>query len=312
MVFRAAYGYKVFLVAVCDATGNIVGGMPVAEVDGPVAGKRWVSFPFSDHCVILCDEERYKIILKDYLTRGLASNEFGSMEIRGDCPGAQARSAPYLLHQLKLRDDPGKIFIDFKKTQTQQCIRKAERSRIDVRIIQTQKAMEAFYRLMIMTRRSLGVPVQPKRFFMSLWSLVISRGHGSIFLAHLDGRPVAGAIFLTFKNTIVYKYSASDPTYRKLRPNNLVLWKAIEWGCANGYDRLDLGRTDRSHAGLRNFKLGYGASESEICYSYIYGSHGRVSPVRRYGNARWSKYLIRKSPAFVCRVIGELFYRNMG
>jgi hypothetical protein len=49
---------------------------------------------------------------------------------------------------------------------------------------------------------------------------------------------------MAWNGSLIYKYSASDPAYWRLRPNNLLLWRAIQWACENGYHTFDMGRTD--------------------------------------------------------------------
>ena len=105
----------------------------------------------------------------------------------------------------------------------------------------------------------------------SLWSRLIKSGLGFVVLAYKDSTPIAGALFLAWNGTLIYKYSASDPLYWRYRPNNLVLWTAIRWGCEHGYHLMDFGKTDLANQGLRDFKSGWGATETPLIYSYIGG-----------------------------------------
>ena len=42
----------------------------------------------------------------------------------------------------------------------------------------------------------------------------------------------------TNKQTITYKYGASDSAFLDLRPNHILLWTAIRWAAENGYTRV--------------------------------------------------------------------------
>jgi len=44
------YGYRPFVVALCDEKGEITAGLPLMEVNSWLTGRRWVSLPFTDHC----------------------------------------------------------------------------------------------------------------------------------------------------------------------------------------------------------------------------------------------------------------------
>jgi CelD/BcsL family acetyltransferase involved in cellulose biosynthesis len=125
-------------------------------------------------------------------------------------------------------------------------------------------------------------------------------------LVEVGGEAVAGAIFLTWNRTVVYKYGASDPRYWPLRPNNLLFWEAIKWACANGYERLNFGRTDLDSPSLRRFKLGWAASEQPLEYT-VFGAqqaNGRIEPPRIVRSA------IRRAPCWVVVALGEILYRR--
>jgi CelD/BcsL family acetyltransferase involved in cellulose biosynthesis len=147
--------------------------------------------------------------------------------------------------------------------------------------------------------------VHPRRFIQNLFRDVVGQGLGIVVVASMAERPIAAAVFLAWNRHLIYKYSASDPRYWTLRPNYLVLWTAIKWGCQHGYRLLDLGRTDSDSRGLRGFKDHWGGTEFPLAYSYL----GVTPP----GSApklvmRAAGKLIQASPPLVCRAIGELLY----
>ena len=120
---------------------------------------------------------------------------------------------------------------------------------------------------------------------------------------------MAAAVFLSFNGTLIYKYGASDPAALGKRPNNLLFLEAIRWGCANGMESLDLGRTDIGHESLREFKLSWGAEERTLEYHEL--AEGEPSS-NGLGMARRVAPLIRHSPPMVSRLIGEALYRYAG
>ena len=76
------------------------------------------------------------------------------------------------------------------------------------------------------------------------------------------------------RRTLTYKYGASDVAFLDRRPNNLLFAEAIGYGVEHGFERLDFGRTDYDNPGLRTFKLGWGATEHQLAYTYL-GAPGR-------------------------------------
>ena len=202
--------------------------------------------------------------------------------------------------------DSESVFARFKGSHTRG-IKRAFRNDLKADVMNSKVALDEFYRLHLLTRRKHGVPVQPRRYFERLYEEIIRTGIGFILSVMKEDRTIASSIFLLFSDTLIYKYGASDPRYLHLRPNNLLFWAAIEEGCSRGCAWLDLGKSDAGQAGLRRFKSGWGAEESELYYSYYPDVPGEgwfktilnnvVSPT------------IRHSPGIVCRMAGELFYK---
>jgi hypothetical protein len=166
-------------------------------------------------------------------------------------------------------------------------------------------AHNSFWRLHCATRRKLGVPVQPRAFFDAIWRCMIEPGHGYVLSAYLDTRPVASVLFLEHGPTVVYKFSASDPGLPDLRGPSAVLWEGIRTACEMGRARLDLGRTELAHQGLRYFKLGWGGEESTLTYTFL----GEAAPAESRGGEGAVGRMIQHSPTIVARTIGRVAYR---
>ncbi len=142
-----------------------------------------------------------------------------------------------------------------------------------------------------------------------MWRLVIAPRQGFVLLAYRGKLPIAGAVFLTSGRTVVYKYGASEPSFWPLRPNNLIFWDAIRWSCENGFAAFDFGRSDFDDRGLRNFKSGWGAVEKPLVYATVGSEPPRVGRLMGAG-ASVLPPLIRRSPLWLCRAIGEATYRH--
>ena len=231
------------------------------------------------------------------------------LEVHADLPGEDVHRRPRgVAHVLSLSPDPKLTFERFSRSQVQRNVRKAERVGLTLRRAETAEDLtESFYRLHLGTRRRLGVPVQPRRFFDLLWRLVIAPGHGFVLLAYRGTLPIAGAVFLTSGRTVVYKYGASEPSFWPLRPNNLIFWDAIRWSCENGFVAFDFGRSDFDNRGLRDFKSGWGAVEKPLIYATVGSEPPRGG---RMMGASVLPPLIRRSPLWLCRAIGEATYRH--
>jgi CelD/BcsL family acetyltransferase involved in cellulose biosynthesis len=307
LVLSESYGYRQFVLAVADERGRIEGGMPVMEIRERFRPPRWVSLPFTDRCPPLAVDKVTAARLVGLAERARERAGVARLEVHADVSGGGVhRRLRGVAHVLSLSPDPEVTFQGFSRSQVRRNVRKAQRSALTLRRADTAEDLtESFYRLHLRTRRRLGVPIQPRRFFDVLWRRVIAPQRGFVLLAYRAERPVAGAIFLTAGRTVVYKFGASEPSSWPLRPNNLIFWDAIRWSCENGFARFDFGRSDVDNRGLRNFKNGWGAVEEPLVYATLGAEPPRVG---RLSGAL--PPLIRRAPLWLCRAIGEAAYRR--
>jgi lipid II:glycine glycyltransferase (peptidoglycan interpeptide bridge formation enzyme) len=134
---------------------------------------------------------------------------------------------------------------------------------------------------------------------------------GIVALASIGGKIIAGAVFFHLGNRAIYKYGASDRNYQELRSNNLVIWKAIQWYCGQGYKRFDFGRTEEENTGLLQFKRGWGAAEYPINYlKYDFMQGAYVADHLKVTG--WHNHIFRRMPVPLLRIAGSIMYRHAG
>ena len=171
---------------------------------------------------------------------------------------------------------------------------------------------ETFYRLQGITRRRQGVPVQPRRYFDALWRNVIATKLGFLLVALVGDHPIAGAIFLEWNGTVVYKYGASDHSYWSLRPNDLIFWTAIQASLEKGHSTLDFGRSAFRDEGLKRYKSSWGAHELELAYTTFADRETSSSGAGHASADRAAQLIapvIRRSPVWFARWLGTAFYK---
>jgi CelD/BcsL family acetyltransferase involved in cellulose biosynthesis len=302
------YRYRGFAVAVREGDQRIRAGSPFLEVRTAVGRRRWISLPFTDECSPLAEDGSSLHRLAQAVAIVQASHRGPAIELRGTMDElGWRRAADAVTHELELTGGVDNVRRGFSRSQVVRNIARAEREHVVVRRASCREDLDAFYALHTRTRRRQGVPVQPRRFFERLWTRLIEPGLGSILLADTGERSaVAGALFLSFGGTTIYKFGASDPESWAQRPNHLIFWSAIQEACARGDRRFDFGRTDLANAGLRAFKAGWGARERPLVYSTLMpGAATGVVGV----SSRILSVAIRRGPSWMCRGLGEALYR---
>lgn len=306
-VVRDTYGFPVFALAFVTEAGEIAGGLPVAEVRDPLRRRRWVSLPFTDHCPPLLPDGLERRDLEDLLDDARREAGLRSFELRDEIAAGAEHARPAGVRHVLALDRQGAGALASVKPSVRRNVRAATRNGIRiVRADERRDVAETFYRLQGITRRRLGVPVQPRRYFESLWRNVVATKLGFLLLALVDDRPIAGAIFLEWNGTTVYKHGASDHAFWSLRPNDLLFWTAIESSLEQGRRAFDFGKSAFEDEGLRRYKSGWGASELPLAYTTLSDERAQVSASRVAGIAA---PVIRHAPVWFARWLGTAFYR---
>lgn len=301
------YGFRPFILAMTIHDKYIRAGLPIIEVKNLLRGRRWTSLPFTDHCVPLYSDADSLTGLAEGLTelsQGLGSTK---IELRCEMPSlSQFRTASHqVMHTLPLCPDSEAVARCFHGTHRRN-IKVAQKRGVRIERGDKLEHLGIFYRLHLQTRRRQGMPAQPWKFFAGLGSRLIEKGLGHVLLAYKGETCLAAALYFHWNRTLTYKYGASAGHGLSLRPNNLLFWESIRWGCENGYSLLDMGKTILSNTGLRKWKSGWGAEETPLYYSYSAPEPPRV---RRGAIMPLMAAAIRHSPRFVHRAVGNLFYR---
>jgi lipid II:glycine glycyltransferase (peptidoglycan interpeptide bridge formation enzyme) len=296
-----SYGYPSFVLGFTEGE-LLTAGVPVVEVRNPLGRRRWISVPFTDYCPLLSGG----VDLVSGLVDAARSAQVPLFELRTEL-AEHPTVQPLVVgvrHRLRLGPDPEVIRRGFSGMHRKN-IRTAERVGVTMGRGSSRADVNGFYALHLRTRRRQGVPIQPRRFFDRLGD-ILARGYGFVSTAYWNERPIASAVFLTWNGVSIQKYAASDERYWKYCANNLLNWTEIKWACENGYHTLDWGRIQVDQGGLRQFKVGWGAVEEPVAYSFI-GAGPSTRTRSRLQNAL--AVIIRRSRPEVCRFLGEVLYR---
>ena len=181
----------------------------------------------------------------------------------GGCT-AFGESRAFCLHKLDLRPSLDDIFRNFHKDCVRRKIRRAVREGLTCEEGRSDSLVDAFYQLLLTTRRRHGLPAQPVDWFRNLIACVGDKA--KIRVASKDGRPVAGILTLRYKHILAYKYGCSDRRFSNLGGTQLLLWNAIQEAKNDQLFEFDMGRSDCGNSGLVVFKDRWGADSDDLVY----------------------------------------------
>lgn len=260
------YSFEPQAVMLVDDAGRPVAGLPFCVVDGPPA-KRLACPPFSDYCdPIVSSHDEWRM-----LSERLAE-ERCTISVRCLHNGIPVEAGNLAVvgtaawHGVDL-DAPLDELWGGLHSAARRAIRKANRDGVEVRRAASVADLRAFFELHLRVRKyKYRLLAQPYAFFENLWKEFVAAGNGTIDLAVLDGRLLAGVFFLEWRDRVYYKFNASDPEAASFRPNDLIVWKAIEAATERGLSRLDFGLSDVEQHGLLRYKRKYATEEKVITF----------------------------------------------
>lgn len=139
----------------------------------------------------------------------------------------------------------------------------------------THSDLSVFYRFLEATARRRHFTRRSRTYYTRLWERLRPSQHVKLFVAEYQGEAISSLLTVPFGDTVVAEAFGWSGAKARLRPNELLFWRAIQWSKDNGYYRFDLGGIDVSAAhallngnslpeALRSnstrFKLGFGGS----------------------------------------------------
>ncbi len=261
---RRSYGYEPVVFTTSKPQGQLKNAIVFCRVLSWLTGRRLVSLPFSDHCQPLIDsaEDLAEIMacLKEEIDRGLLKY----VELRPLHAMAASPSDEFCFHVLDLSPNTEKLFQQLHKDSIRRKIQRAEREGLSYEAGTSRALLKKFYPLFVATRARHGLPPSPFHWFTNLADCMGQKVR--VRIASKGDQPVAGTITLSYKNSVVYKYGASDARLNNLGGMPFLMWMTIQEAKSEGFQRLDFGRSDTQDAGLITFKDRLGGVRSALHY----------------------------------------------
>ncbi|MBU0481705.1 MAG: GNAT family N-acetyltransferase [Proteobacteria bacterium] len=306
------YRYRPCYFALLTDDQEIRAMVPLMEVQSFITGRRGVSLPFSDCCEHISENAIDTACLLACILYYGKKQGWNSLELRpgGKIAADRPLSNTYLGHTLSLSPGEEALFSSFRES-TRRNIKKALAAEVICTTGNSLQAVEQFYTLNCLTRKRHGIPPQPFSFFRNVHKHILSRNMGNIVLAFHKEKAIAGAVYFHFGRRAMYKYGASNSDCQQLRANYLVMWHAIRHYARQGFESMDMGRTDPDNHGLVQYKNGWSTRSEEIAY-YKYSLNKRLPlPLPKKSGPSFSERIVPHLPIPVLRIIGSVAYRHV-
>ncbi len=149
---------------------------------------------------------------------------------------------------LDLRAGADAVFKGFSQTRRADLRKAMRENQVQVSELATPDELAELYEIHVAWSNGKGN--QPNS-WETMQRIFEMKNYRRIFIAKHDGKVIAGSYFRYFKNAFMeYAANNSMPEYQRLRPNDLLVWRSIEWACDNNIPLYSMGG---SHLFLRRF-----------------------------------------------------------
>jgi lipid II:glycine glycyltransferase (peptidoglycan interpeptide bridge formation enzyme) len=312
-VIKSTYNYQPFFVGLEQSKTDILEGVvPFFLVNSLLTGKRLVSLPFTSYCNPLVPANNLREIVAfamEYF-KGIDYVELKLLENHNVACANYVKHNSFVTHMIKLDIPLDELFMSFHPTSVRQRIRRAYRNKLKFRIAEQEADLKKFYRLLTLVRRRHGLPPQPYSFYSNMWRHLKPQNMLCVPLVEYEGRVVAGATVLKFKDTFYFEYSASDPKFLKQCPNHMLIWEVIKLAYEEGVKYFDFGRSNITNRSLIEFKERWQAKSKTISHYYSEGKKRTYFEDTRC--KRLLSSLNRALPLWLLHLEGKMLYKHFG
>ena len=166
--------------------------------------------------------------------------------------------------------------------------------------------LDDFYKVVCVCWRDLGTPTHGKEFFRALISNFLPAIRVFVFY---DGQtPVsAGLAYVLDKGLSIFAFTLNR--YKKLCVNELLFWNVIQFGCRNGSEYLNMGRSHVDQ-GTFPYKISWGAEPVQIYNVYMLNRGVRPLDLHSRSVQRMTS-IWKQVPVPVANLLGPALIRTI-
>ena len=272
-VIAQSYGHRSHYLCAHE-NGEIKGVLPLVAMRSFFFRRSLVSVPFLDEGGICADNEQARSELFQEALRLYENRKTEFLDLRHrhsnnlDFP----RAGEKVMMILDLTADSDEMWKRFDAKLRNQ-VRKASKSGLTASW-SGREGLSDFYEIFAANMRDLGSPVHSHHFFAAI--LEEFTDSVKLMLVRKNDRVIGGAVCFFFKGSMIVPWASSLREYFSLCPNNLLYWEMIRWGCENGYQRFDFGRSSPG-SGTYRFKKQWGAKEEPLHWQCVTRKAGQTA-----------------------------------
>jgi FemAB-related protein (PEP-CTERM system-associated) len=306
-VIKRAFGHRThFLLAEQD--GDIVGVLPLAEINSRLFGHSLGSLPFCAYGGILADHDAaYRAL--DTAAQALARElKVGSLEYRNQVAVHAEWPTKDLYVTFKKAIQP-EVEANMNAIPRKQ--RAMVRKGIKAGLVgEIDADTTRFFQAYSASVHRLGTPVFSRRFFR-----LLKESFGDqceVLTITLEGKVIASVMSFYFRDEVLPYYGGGVDAARAVAGNDFMYWELMRRACERGLKVFDFGRSKRG-TGSFDFKKNWGFEPTPLHYEYFLVTDKDVPEINPL-NPKYRLFIRawKKMPLALANVIGPHIVKNLG
>lgn len=259
-------GHRARYFCAFDETHNLVGVLPLVQLNSRLFGNFLVAMPYFNYGGVLADNREVTLKLISHADQWRREVNASHLELRfcQDNALGLPQKTDKVVFWLPLPDNVDDLWDSFQPKLRAQ-IRRGQREMTE-HSIGGPELLDEFYRVFAVNMRDLGTPVYGKDFFANL--LQALEGQAWLVVARINGRAVGCAFLTGYKGRMEIPWASTLRRYNHTSINMSMYWKVLEFAVQQGFDVFDFGRCSQD-AGTYRFKQQWGAQPLKLYWDYV-------------------------------------------
>jgi FemAB-related protein (PEP-CTERM system-associated) len=282
--------------------GQIAGVLPMLELKSKLLGHSFTTLPGG----ICAENEEAAIALIEHTKKLTTNGNARYFSIRDSRKEWDADLKSVCNHFAMVRDlpeQPDELWNSLDR-RLRRHIRIAKKNGLQV-FLGSDEYLDDFYSVYSTFLRDIGTPTFGKSFLRNVLDEFSNRI--LICCTQWKGTLIGAYMAFKFHDAILGSWGGSINKYMDMRPNHMIYWSYMQYGCESGCKRIDFGRT-RKDSGHFIFKKGWGAKPQPL-YQQFYLNGVSNAPVVSSGLETRNRYRIfvniwRHLPVPVAEIVG--------
>lgn len=307
-ILHEVFGHRTcFLYA--ERSGEIVGVLPLAQVNSRLFGNALVALPFAVYGGVVADDDEAAAALEAEAEKIARQLDVDHLEYRN--VGARHPDWPrqdlYVTFRKEILPDEEANLLAIPRKQ-RAMVRKGIKNGLRAEI---DPHAGRFFALYADNVRRHGTPALPRKYFDRLLH-EFGRDCEVLTVVDAAGMPVSSVLSFYFRDEVLPYYAGDAVRARELAANDFKYWALMRRACARGLKIFDYGRS-KVGAGSYSFKKNWGFEPTPLNYEYRLYKRAAV-PQNNPNNPKYKLMIAvwRRLPLWVANRLGPLIVRNLG